>query len=181
MADDAPITLVQLNAALAPILTALGNITLTVTALDKRVTTLDGKVTALDGKVTALDKKVTALDEKVMALQFLQNNAAAKAFNGQIGRSEPLVRVPCRDGDIPDVEFPPTICHLLVSGNEQLPDGGNNTWNIRKSTALLAAFGDESDNDTDREDGPTSRRKRLKVAKVLGVTKAQLNFAQLTL
>ena len=157
MADDAPITLAQLNAALnaalAPILTALGNMTLTV----------------------------TALDEKVTALEHIQKIAAAKASNAQIGRSEPLVRVPCRSGDIPDVEFPPTICHLLVSGNEQLPDGGNNTWNIRKSFALLAAFGDQSDNDTDREDGPTSRRKRLKVAKVLGVTKAQLNFAQLTL
>ena len=160
MADNAPMTLVQLNAALAPILTA---------------------ITAMGEKVTALDEKFTALDEKVTGLHNLQKIAAAKAINSQIGRSDRLVPVPCRDGEIPNVEFPETICHLLVSGNEQLPDGGNNTWNIRKSFALLAAFGDQSDNDTDREDGPTSRRKRLKVAKVLGVTKGQLNFAQMTM
>ena len=180
MADDAPITLVQLNAALAPILTALGNMTLTVTALNEKVTALNEKVTALDEKVTALDEKVTALDEKVTTLQHLQNIAAAKALNAQIGRSEPLVRVPCRGGDIPDVEFPPTICHLLVSGTEQLPDGGNNTWNKIKSRALLAAYGEDSDNDTDSEVGQTSRLQRLKVAKVLGVTQTQLNFARLT-
>ena len=174
MADDAHITLVQLNEAMAPILTALGGITLAVTTMREEVTTLREEV-------TTLREEVTTMREEVTTLQHLQDITAAKAANALIGRTEPIVRVPCRDGNIPDVEFPPTICHLLVSGNEQLPDGGNNTWNRLKSSALLAAFGDDSDNDTDTEDGLTSRRKRLKVAKVLGVTKAQLNFAQLTL
>ena len=115
MTDNAPVTLVQLNAALAPILTA---------------------VTAMGEKVTALGEKVTALDEKVTDLHNLQNIAAAKAFDSQIGRSERLVRVPCRDSEIPNVDFPETICHLLVSGNQQLPDGGNNNWSLRKSFRL---------------------------------------------
>ena len=179
--QDTPLTVAQLNAALVPILTALGTMTEKVTALDEKVTALDEKVTALDEKVTALDEKVTALDEKVTTLQHRQDRTDARAFNGQIGRSEHLARVPLTDGTYPVAEFPETIANLLVAGNEKLPDGRDNTWNKQKSRALLAIFGDESGNDTDREDGPTSRRQRIKVAKIMGVTQTQLNFAQLTL
>ena len=151
--QDTPLTVAQLNAALVPILTALGTMT----------------------------EKVTALDEKVTTLQHRQDRTDARAFNGQIGRSEHLARVPLTDGTYPVAEFPETIANLLVAGNEKLPDGRDNTWNKQKSRALLAIFGDESGNDTDREDGPTSRRQRIKVAKIMGVTQTQLNFAQLTL
>ena len=193
--QDAPLTVAQLNAALVPILTALGTMNdkfvaldekvtaldEKVTALDEKVTALDEKVMALDEKVTALDEKVTALDEKVTGLQHRQDRIDARAFNAQVGRSENLAWVPLNDGTFPVAEFPETIANLLVAGNEKLPDGRDNTWNKRKGRALLAAFGDDSDNDTDREDGPTSRRQRIKVAKIMGVTQTQLNFAQLTL
>ena len=195
------ITLIELNTALAPILVALGVLVEKVTGLEEKVTGLEEKVTGLEEKVTSAEEKVGVLVEKVTGLEEKVTSAEekvtglavrfvisdAKANNAQIGRSETLLRVPLSDGSYPmisadiPVEYPTTISHLLVAGNETLPDGGRNNWNKYKSLALLAAFGDASDNDTDREDGPTSRRRRLKVAKHLGVTKTQLNFCQITL
>ena len=190
-----------LDAALQPILNALGALDEKVAGLDKRVAGLDERVAGLDKRVAGLDERVAGLDEKVQVLdtkltglQMHLKISDAKAINAQIGRSETLLRVSLNDGSYPIipgsktqenvigrfVEYPTTISHLLVAGNETLPDGGFNNWNKMKSSMLLQAFGEESDNDTDREDGPTSRRRRLKVAKLLGVTKTQLNFAQMT-
>jgi uncharacterized coiled-coil protein SlyX len=166
-----------------------------LTGLDERVAGLDERVAGLDERVAGLDEKVQVLDTKLTGLQMHLKISDAKAINAQIGRSEPLLRVSLNDGSYPIipgsrtqenvigtvVEYPTTISHLLVAGNETLPDGGLNNWNKKKSSMLLQAFGEESDNDTDREDGPTSRRRRLKVGKLLGVTKTQLNFAQMTL
>ena len=90
---------------------------------------------------------------------------------------------------------------LLVAGNEQLPDGSRNQWNNKKSKKLLqfsdVEFSDsDSEPDSDSED-PTkqelkqvkkelkeytsSRKRRLDMAKQIGVSKAPLNFAQLNL
>ena len=166
-----------------------------VVGLDERVVALDERMAGLDERVAGLDEKVQVLDTKLTGLQMHLKISDAKAINAQIGRSETLLRVSLNDGSYPIipgsktqenvigrfVEYPTTISHLLVAGNETLPDGGLNNWNKKKSSMLLQAFGEESDNDTDREDGPTSRRRRLKVAKLLGVTKTQLNFTQMTL
>ena len=148
-----------MNAALDPVLKALSR---------------------LQEHVTGLDDKIAALDDKVIGIQRRQDVSDAKAKNAQCGRNDPLVRVPLTNGTFLD-EYPPTISHLLVSGNENLHDGGRHTWNRHKSAVILAAFREDSGNDTDGEDGATSPRRRLKVAKVLGVTKTQLNFAQLSL
>ena len=191
-----PNNLLQLREALQPILdAALRPILNALEALDERVAGLDERVAGLDERVAGLNERVAGLDERVADLQIQlkisdvkATNADAKAINAQIGRSEPLLQVSLIDGRYPIipgsgrfVEYPATISHLLVAGNEALPDGGLNNWNKKKSSMLLRAFGEASDNETDTEDGPTSRRYRLKVAKLLGVTKTQLNFAQITL
>ena len=180
------ITLIEMRTTLEPFLVALGVLGDKVSDLVEKVTSLEEKVTRVDEKVTRVEEKVARVEEKLTGLAARLVISDAKANNSQIGRSETLLRVPLSDGSYPTisgipVEYPTTISHLLVAGNETLPDGGRNNWNRHKSLALLAAFGDASDDDTDREDGPTSRRYRLKVAKYLGVTKTQLNFSQMTL
>ncbi|KAJ3397780.1 hypothetical protein HDV05_002859 [Chytridiales sp. JEL 0842] len=71
---------------------------------------------------------------------------------------------------------------LLVAGNEALPDNTPNSWSKSKSKKLLQAYGEVAEeSDTDDENSSKSRARRLRVARVLGVTQAQLNFATLTL
>ena len=89
---------------------------------------------------------------------------------------------------------------LLVAGNEQLPDGSRNKWNNKKSKSLLNFYGvevDDSDSEPESDEDETkqelrkvkkelkeyktSRQRRLEVAKKIGVSRTQLNFAQLTL
>ena len=175
--QDAPITLAQLNAVLDVALNPIR------ASLDQNLTALAEKVTALDEKVTTLDEKVTALDEKVTTLGYRQDRADAKALNSQMGMTEHLRPIPSTNDEITEDCFPVTIAHLLVAGVETLPTGHVNTWNKAKSRRLLAAFGEEdSGNDSDGgEHGATSRRLRIRVAKLMGVTQTQLNFAQLTL
>ena len=88
-----------------------------------------------------------------------------------------------RDGDgvLPDVEFPQSLEVLLVAGNEALPSGPLNSWNKKKSMALLRFYGEQDDTDNEDENTSRSRHRRLRLARKIGVTQTQLNFGQLTL
>lgn len=69
---------------------------------------------------------------------------------------------------------------LLVAENETLSNGIVNTWNKKKSIALLRFYGEADD--TDNEDETSSRlTSSLRLAKKLGMQHVQLNFAMLTL
>eukprot|EP01041_Mallomonas_annulata_P015296 gene15296-32398_t len=119
------------------------------------------------------------LTDKIDRMEQSQNISEAKRQNSSKGRSEALTPVPLMSGQFPNgFEFPPTIAHLLVSGNETLPGGTvKNSWNNTKSTALLKAYGENSDGEnSDTEDGFTARRRRMKVAKAIGVTTSQINM-----
>ena len=72
---------------------------------------------------------------------------------------------------------------LLVAGNENLPNGQPNPWNKVKSRALLQFYGEDDgyESDPNNEYTAKSSARRLRVAKALGITRAQLNFAQLDL
>jgi hypothetical protein len=73
---------------------------------------------------------------------------------------------------------------FLVAGNEVLPDGSRNTWNRQKSKALLRQYnpGEESGgSDSDNEYSEKSRALRLRLARTLGVTQVQINFALMAL
>ena len=73
---------------------------------------------------------------------------------------------------------------LLVAGNETLSNGKMNTWNRDKSKAALFYYdidGSESEPEERNEYSEKSRARRLRVARVLGISRAQLNFAQLAL
>eukprot|EP01039_Chlorochromonas_danica_P007754 gene7754-8565_t len=91
------------------------------------------------------------------------------------------------DGKLPSqntpqaVEFPPSIECLLAADNEMLPSGAPNKWNKRKSMALLQFYGDDEHTDTEDDNSVSSPARRLRLAKKIGVTRSQLNFAQMHL
>ncbi|GLC61798.1 hypothetical protein PLESTB_001804300 [Pleodorina starrii] len=96
-------------------------------------------------------------------------------------------KVPLRNGSLPTGEYPRTIMELTVAGNDALPDGSNNPWNKARTINLLRQYDEEYEEDSGNESGdedeqsPKSRTRRLRLARCLGITPAQLNFAQLTL
>ena len=125
----------------------------------------------------------TKLEAAVKPLRTSVTILTAKHANACLARAEKLVKVPKPDGKLPTGAYPDTILNLLVAGNEKLPDGTTNTWNKKKSCALLQQYevdvGDMSDGEN--ENTELSRTRRLKLVRVLGVSQAQLNYAQLSL
>lgn len=81
----------------------------------------------------------------------------------------------------PPLQYPSSLEAFLVAGNESLPSGGVNAWNKERSLALLRFYGEEEHTDTKEENNERSRARRLKLARKLGITNTQLNFAQLSL
>jgi hypothetical protein len=79
------------------------------------------------------------------------------------------------------VDFPASIECLLVAGNEALQSGMMNTWNKTKSIELLQFYGEDDGTDNESEYTSSSRARRIRLAKKIGVTSPQLNFAQLSL
>jgi len=113
-----------------------------------------------------------------------------KAQNSLLGRADRLKEVPNKQGVLPSQANPPppyprTLAHLLVAGNEMLPDEDEHArWNKDKSKALLRfydAVDSESENEdpTESERNGRSRRRRLRVVQEIGITKSQLNFANM--
>ena len=89
-----PNNLLQLTAALQPILdAALRPILNALGALNEKVAGLDERLAGLDERVAGLDEKVQVLDTKLTGLQMHLKISDAKAINAQIGRSELLLRV----------------------------------------------------------------------------------------
>ena len=111
----------------------------------------------------------------------------ALTYNTTLGRAELLKEVPRKvDGLTPSemnppVEFPTSLEKLLVAGNETLPSGAQNDWNKTKSLRLLNFYGDDDNTDNEDENNSRSRARRLRIARHIGVSQTQLNFAQLSL
>ena len=138
-------------------------------------------------ELLAKDRKklLEEIKEMIEPLQHQVKILVAKASNASADRGDLLVSVPRPNGCNPDCAYPKCIMALLVAGNEKLPDGSNNDWNQKKSVRLLRQYGEDdgeaSDSETKNGNSLTSRVVRLKVARVLGITHAQLNYAQLSL
>ncbi|KAG2438893.1 hypothetical protein HYH02_010689 [Chlamydomonas schloesseri] len=146
-------------------------------ALKNALQPIKDEIAVLSTKVDDLSAKLDKTMVKVDILVVKQQNSAAT-------RSDRLQVVPRPDGSMPTVEYPESIQQLLVAGNESLPDGQRNTWNKSKSKALLQQYEDANESESEADDNEyssKSRARRLKLARHLGVTNAQLNFAQMTL
>ena len=105
---------------------------------------------------------------------------AKKAENSVKGRSDVLAIVPRNDGRDPEAAYPISLEQLLVAGNELLPSGSQNTWNKKCSLDLIKEYepGYETD---DADEATSSHRRRIHLAKLLGITTSQLNSAQMIL
>ena len=107
----------------------------------------------------------------------------AKLENSLAGREEELKWPPHKVTGEPYVTGESiNINCLLVAGNEKLPNGKPNTWNKAKTREALEYYGEECESDEEKSEySEISRARRLLLARVLGVSRAQLNFAQLAL
>eukprot|EP00299_Pterocystis_sp_00344_P015904 c7958_g1_i2.p1 GENE.c7958_g1_i2~~c7958_g1_i2.p1 ORF type:complete len:193 (+),score=22.38 c7958_g1_i2:22-579(+) len=110
----------------------------------------------------------------------------AKQANSVIARLDTITPVPRSDGTTPAVDFPVSLSQLLVGGSETVPDqrSGRADWSIAKSKALLEAYNEQfsdAESDSEAKKEIKSRRLRLRVARVLGITTSQLNFAQIAM
>ena len=144
---------------------------------------LNKAITPVVEELSNIKDRLSNVEDRLSKVEVQGRITTAKMANAGIGRDQALTVVPLDDGTNPQVEIPSTISHLLVAGNEILPNGQHNNWNKRKSLALLRAYDPqyETDDESDNEVSQRSQNRRLRVAKVLGVTKQQLNFAQMNL
>ena len=145
--------------------------------------TIDAVKQAINDAIKPLVEKVDKVVEKVDKIIPILGALEVKERNSSAGRDEPLEWPPNRETGTPyDPQEPININCLLVAGNEMLPNGQPNSWNRTKSKAALSYYGEGGDSDSEgSEYSATSRARRLRVARVLGISRAQLNFAQLTL
>ena len=159
--------------ALAPILQAIESIKEVIAAVKEDVAAVKQDVAAVKQDVAAVKQDVAAVKHEVKVL-------AAKQMNSTKGRDDPLERVPFPIGAVVygEGDYPTTLAHLSVAGNENLPNNEKNLWSARKSRNLLLTYGEgsESEGEID-ETHPSARRRRIKLARRLGITTVQLNHA----
>lgn len=160
-----------------------------IAGLRSDVEILRTDVTGLKSDVELLRTDITGLrtDAELLRTDFGRlatdvTRIDLRYTNSTLGRDDALQRVPLPDGTLPLGEYPVSLAALLVAGNESLPNGQLNTWNAKKSRDLLIQYDPNYETDGEVEELSTrSRNRRLRLARVLGVTRAQLNFAQLSL
>eukprot|EP00299_Pterocystis_sp_00344_P015903 c7958_g1_i1.p1 GENE.c7958_g1_i1~~c7958_g1_i1.p1 ORF type:complete len:220 (+),score=29.87 c7958_g1_i1:22-660(+) len=159
---------------------------------DKEHQELKGLLQTMDANVKILyvlplfvanDCFAFVLNNFVVCLWFCR---MAKQANSVIARLDTITPVPRSDGTTPAVDFPVSLSQLLVGGSETVPDqrSGRADWSIAKSKALLEAYNEQfsdAESDSEAKKEIKSRRLRLRVARVLGITTSQLNFAQIAM
>ncbi len=131
---------------------------------------------------TAIQAEIKPIQATLNSMHATLDSIEVKERNSHAGREDALEWPPRKDGQVYNAEEPVTIITLLVAGNETLPNGTKNTWNSDKSKAALRFYGDGSGSESEgNEYDEKSRARRLRLARKLGISRAQLNVAQLAL
>eukprot|EP00735_Rhodelphis_limneticus_P011694 TRINITY_DN4829_c0_g1::TRINITY_DN4829_c0_g1_i1::g.998::m.998 TRINITY_DN4829_c0_g1::TRINITY_DN4829_c0_g1_i1::g.998 ORF type:complete len:179 (-),score=11.25,Matrilin_ccoil/PF10393.4/0.2,Matrilin_ccoil/PF10393.4/1.7e+02,RmuC/PF02646.11/0.1 TRINITY_DN4829_c0_g1_i1:108-602(-) len=154
------------------------------TTILETIAPLAEKIDAVVDRLEHLEGRFDQVDSNVKQLNISFNRMAARMENSYLTRDEKLVLVPNEAGDFPSADYPETLSQLLVAGNEKLPNGQKNGWNRDKSKKLLRFYGEASQSGSDNDDSELSQRsrdRRLRLARKLGITPAQLNFGILSL
>ena len=148
------------------------------TIITEALVPVTSRLNGLEARLERVETKLNGLETNLRVIDM-------KLRNSTNGRNDKLSKVPKADGSLPSCEYPGSINNLIVSGNELLPGGvEKNNWNKAKSLNLILEYEPDYKSDaegSDSEDSSRSRKRRLKVAKLIGITSAQLNFAQLSL
>ena len=132
-------------------------------------------------QLTKLQTDLETVKTDLSAVAISNKVLLAKMENSTKGRTETLTHVPKPDGSEVSVEYLGCIEQLLVAGNEALPSGPRNTWNSEKSLALIREYDEGYATDGVGDEDKKSRRRRMVLAKHLGVSSSQLNLAQINL
>ena len=175
------ITLAQMKEALTE---ALHPIHARLDTIEARFDTMQTRFDTMEARFDTMESRVEA---RFDTMQTRFDTMEAKQRNASMGRRDLLAKILCADGKEPEGPYPKCLGELLVAGNEALPDGGSNQWSSRKSKALLLQYDPSEVSDGEESDGGThelsgrSRDRRLRLARHLGITRGQLNFAQLAL
>ena len=137
------------------------------------------RLNAVEQRLDAISGDVAAISERLNDLHNDFSVVATKAHNAACSKDDTLRKVPLSDGSFPVNDCPQSVLNMLVAGNESLPNGQGNNWNARKSLDLIREY--EPGYETDENASNLSRKRRLKLAMLLGVTSTQLNIAQLSM
>ena len=151
-----------------------------IQGINRRLDGMDERFVGINHRLDGMDERFDAIDGRLMSLEIQGRVTAAKYENSTKHRGENLARVPKASGNLPTSDYP-KIENLLVSGSEKLPDGTTNAWSASKSLDLIREYEEGYATDGAKGDETRSRPRRLKVAQILGVTVAQLNFGILAL
>ena len=148
--------------------------------LKETIDRLDSKVDELYSKVDGLDSKMGGLDSKMDELAFQMKVEQARSANSRKGLTESLERVPrLRKNviEIPD-QYPRTLQDLVVGGSELAPNTKERSrWNMTKSRELIKFYDDGYISDHEgSDDVQSSREKRLRVARIIGVSANQMGL-----
>jgi len=161
------VTLSELTSALAPVLARLD-------AIEKRLEFIDERNEENEECIDGLDSRLETLECGFAQL-------LAKQVNSTKGGSEPLERVPPPDKrKLPAyIAFPSTLSHLCIAGNATLPNGDLNNWSAELSKQLLQYYGVEKEGEEEEgvveEESLIAKKRRLRLARHLGITNLQIN------
>ena len=129
---------------------------------------------------SSFDEIQSSIDD----LKASHDRSEALRLNSLLAGTDKLSVIPNVAGFKPDatIAYPSCLNCLLVSGDNLLPGTDEkNIWNKTKSKKLLAFYGmfddENEDSDTEDENTVSSRRLRIKLARVLGVSHAQIQQA----
>ena len=154
--------------------------TLTRQDVEELLKPLQSDLRLILNDVATLKTDVAVITTEMATMKHDIQVLSAKQSNSTKGRDEALDHVPfpLRAEIVGEGVMPPSLAHLAVAGNETLPNGDRNTWNARKSKDLLKTYGDQSESEGEVEEShPTARKRRIRLARCIGITAAQLNSA----
>ena len=186
MSDAQPLVVAAVVAPLEPeptlrdLMDVLKHMTTRFDGIDGRLDRIEGRLDGIDGRLDGIDGRLDGIDGRLSILESTGEITRCKLENSLKHRSDPLLRVPKADGQIPNCDYP-TIENLIVGGSETLPSGATNTWNAQKSLDFIREYEPGYFTDGEADDERRSRPRRLKVAQLIGVTSVQMNFGLLTL
>ena len=159
----------SLEAAVGALRGDVDSLKVTVGALRGDVDSLKVTVGALRGDVDSLKVTVGALSGKIDILM-------SKSLNSTLDSGGTIAKVSLISGIEPTSEYPRCIYSLVVAGNERLPDDSSNSWNAVKSLELIREYDPGYETDGIENFG-SARKRRLVLAKHLGITPYQLDSA----
>ena len=135
--------------------------------------TLEGIKDVIDEALKPIKEDLASINSRLDKLQAIQTNSRARL-------RDRLVKVPLPTGGEP-ANFPPTLGALILGGSELLSGGAAASWNMDQSLQLILQYDPayQTENETSSSDGrkrKSSRRCRLHLAHLIGVTVSQMQM-----